>query len=153
MKSAAPMRRKAPRLPAVCVGCGRRGMMAGEIKPRWCTCKGKHGPYQAPPGHVTCFLFGTAAEIAAVNAADERAKAIKDAFIDARDSAWTPSGRHRSPRSYQAWLARFIAARDALYALQAACDHPVRYRGCCVRCADERHFGSHLDVVAGRLAA
>jgi hypothetical protein len=75
--------------------------MAGEIRPVWCKCpERKFGPYQAPPGHVTCFVIGTPAEIAAMKADDKRGRFIKNEYIDARDAGsdarWTLSGRRRS---------------------------------------------------------
>lgn len=154
---------KPPVLPAICVGCGQHGVMAGEIRPIWCKCpERKFGPYQAPPGHVTCFVIGTPAEITAMEADDERGRLIKNEYIDARDAGsdarWTPSGRRRSTKSaiYLTWLARFTAACKALDALQAECQHLVRYRGCCVRCAHMFDTGScsgYIDAVSGRLDA
>lgn len=156
------MASKAPEIPAICIGCGQRGVMAKEIRPAWCRCRGpKFGPYQAPPGHVTCFVFYPPSEIAAIEAADDRARKIRNEYIDARDAGsdahWTPGGRSRSARSaiYRAWEARFVAARKALQALQADCRHPARYRGCCVRCADmhdKRSHGSYIDYISGRVA-
>lgn len=121
-------------LPARCDGCGRCGPLplhGGAAKAPWCRCTKKApGPYQAPPGHVTAFIFETREEAAF----SELCRVTSNAERQARDDlsqryVRCGAGWRELPRSSptrRALETRYASALRALRRLQAKCSHPRR---------------------------
>lgn len=119
-------------LSALCQGCGRKGDVHHyDIrKAPWCRCKGAYGPYVAPPGHVTRFIFESKEDAAK----REQGRLLGNAERLARDnfcSRWVKcgSGYRELPRTSPKRKALEKAYQEALRALeafQATCSHPTR---------------------------
>lgn len=120
-------------LPARCQKCGRSGQLAlrtGAARVSWCRCKGSQGPMQAPPGHITAFIFETREQAAF----SELCRVTGNAERQARDDLSSRyvrcgSGYRELPRSSpkrRALEARYASALRALRRLQARCRHPRR---------------------------
>lgn len=122
------------KLPARCQKCGRAGAVprrdTSGRKPIWCRCPKTGGPYQAPPGHVTAFIFESPPEAAF----SELCRVTSNAERLARDDlsqryVRCGSGYRELPRSSPKRCAlekRYAAALRALRRLQAKCSHPRR---------------------------
>jgi hypothetical protein len=148
------------RLPAVCQSCGGSGpLVSGSVaQPVWCSCSGKAkgGPYNAPPGHVTVFIYESKEDAAF----REEGRLLGNAFIRAKDdlsSRFVRCGRgyrelpRGNPKREQLERA-YAKALRAQAAHQRRCSHPSRSlfnRAFCDVC----HAYVECDVAHFRLLA